>query len=330
MTPTTIPLQGLAFANFISAVFLTLFNTIPWVLVFLLTQCVGVRLYVLKDKEVCLRIQKRLTRCSHVADGNKGYGFSIGYWYFASVSVSNNDGGAEYDVWMIATASSYERLTSELVGSVPVVDLSLGTGLAPQSLVIFHRVGSFFNAWYKRRTVRLSSIIPRADQTVIMDAICQHLAEHQHTVIYLHGPAGSGKSMIGILLANRLGGAYCNTLKPWQPGDILGDLVAEVEPSAAKPLIIAFDEVDGAIQAIHAGIPPHKSLPIAMANKAGWNHMLDEIGRGMYPHIVLLLTSNRDPAFIRDLDPSYIRLGRVDMVLSLDLALDLALTKKSD
>ena len=44
--------------------------------------------------------------------------------------------------------------------------------------------------------------------------------------------------------------------------------------------------------------------------------MLDEIGRGLYPHIVLLLTSNRDPDFIRSLDPSFIREGRIDLTLA--------------
>jgi hypothetical protein len=43
---------------------------------------------------------------------------------------------------------------------------------------------------------------------------------------------------------------------------------------------------------------------------------LDEIDRGMFPHLVLVLTSNRDPAFIRALDPSYIREGRVDLTFA--------------
>jgi hypothetical protein len=41
--------------------------------------------------------------------------------------------------------------------------------------------------------------------------------------------------------------------------------------------------------------------------------MLDEIHIGMYPHMILLLTSNKSPEFIRELDPSYIREGRVDL-----------------
>ena len=81
--------------------------------------------------------------------------------------------------------------------------------------------------------------------------------------------------------------------------------------------MLAFDEVDGALMAVHAGVAPHKNLPIAVPNKAGWNLFLDEIGRGMYPHLILLMTSNRSPEFVRALDPSYIRPGRVDFCLEL-------------
>jgi hypothetical protein len=57
-------------------------------------------------------------------------------------------------------------------------------------------------------------------------------------------------------------------------------------------------------------------VPISIGDKAGWNKFLDEIDRGMFPHLVLVLTSNRDPAFIRALDPSYIREGRVDLTFA--------------
>jgi len=136
-------------------------------------------------------------------------------------------------------------------------------------------------------------------------------------VVFLYGPPGTGKSMIGVLLAAKLGGYYCNTLKPWQPGDSLGGLYSEVEPSKEKPLVLVFDEVDGVLMSIHKGIRDHKELPIAIQNKTGWNRMFDEIGRGIYPHLIILLTSNREPEFIDSLDPSYIRPGRVDEIIGL-------------
>jgi hypothetical protein len=44
---------------------------------------------------------------------------------------------------------------------------------------------------------------------------------------------------------------------------------------------------------------------------------LDSIQRGMYPNIILILTSNRAPEYIHSLDPSYIRKGRVDLTFEM-------------
>ena len=299
------------YAGFLSGILLTLWSAIPWVAVFLFTQYYGIRLYVLKDKAVCLRIQRRLTWSSHVADGDKGYGYSVGPWYMASVSITRTDFGEHFDVWMIATTASYNRLVAEDTFSVVP-----NTAAAPteKSLTIFERTGSYTHTWFKRRNVSLKSLTPRPDQDAVLSIISEHQTTHAHTVAYLYGPAGGGKSMVGPMLAGRLGGSYCNTLKPWQPGDTLADIYSEAMPSASKPLVVAFDEVDVALLAIHAGIPSHKTTPIVVPDKTGWNRFLDEIDRGLYPHLILLLTSNRDPDFIRSLDPSYIRPGRVNIL----------------
>ena len=308
-----------AMTAFLGGALFTIWAAIPWVMVFLVTQLFGVRLYVVKDKEVCLRVQKRLTNSSHVADGGKGYGFSVGRWYFACVSIQRTEYADNYDIWMIATTASFEALTREIVVALP---LQAGSstegeeeGAEGAAMTVFERVGTFTHVWFKKRSITLPEVVPRPDQEVVLEAICEHQKKRRHTVVFLHGPPGSGKSMIGVMLARRLGAGYCNTLKPWQPGDTLADLYAEAEPSAEKPLVVAFDEFDGPLTAIHVGIPPHKAVPISVGNKAGWNKLLDEIDRGMFPFLVLVLTSNRDPAFIRALDPSYIREGRVDLTL---------------
>lgn len=296
-------------------------------MVFLITRVFGIHLYIIKDKDICLRVQKRLKHSTHIADGGKSYGYSVGRWYFASVNIMRSDYGdsVTYDVWMIATAASHERLTREATEAC----MSFAGPLAPtaadaapmdpeqskKSMAIYTRNGSFANAYFRKRIVNMTSVNPRPDQTAIMDTICDNQKKRGHTVVFLHGPPGTGKSMIGLLLAERMGASYCNTLKPWQPGDTLADLYAEADPSAERPLVVAMDEFDGALVAIHSGIPPNKYNPIAVGDKAGWNKFLDEIDRGMFPHLVLVLTSNRDPSFIRALDPSYIREGRVDLIL---------------
>jgi hypothetical protein len=96
-----------------------------------------------------------------------------------------------------------------------------------------------------------------------------------------------------------------------------------VEPTKDKPLIIVWEEIDGPLALIHKGIEPHKNIPILVRNKTGWNTLLDKIQLGIYPNIILLLTSNMPITKINQtLDESYLRPGRMDIITSLGLKED--------
>ena len=287
---------------------------IPWTLIFLLTPYVGVHLYIINEKEDCKRIQKRINgNCSHIADGNKGFGYSLGFWYFMSISVNNDDYDDKYSIWLIATEKSYKTLIQE-----KKVVVSCETEVVSKTaLNVFERMGGFQGCYFKKRELQLTSIQPRWEQETIINLIKEHQEKREHTVVYLYGPPGTGKSLVGILLANEYKGGYCNTLKPWQPGDTLSNLYSEAEPTKESPLVVVFDEVDTALLKIHEGLEAHKNLPTQVSDKTGWNQMLDSIQRGMYPHLILLLTSNKTPDFIDALDSSYIRKGRVDITVEL-------------
>ena len=58
-----------------------------------------------------MRIQKRLQgSCSHTTDGGRGFGYSVGYWYIASISGESS----ESTVYLIATEGSYKALTRDM------------------------------------------------------------------------------------------------------------------------------------------------------------------------------------------------------------------------
>jgi len=288
---------------------------VPWVLIFLITQIFDIQLYCLTERDICSRVQKRISDWStHKTENNKGYGYSFGYWYFVSVSINKNTDGDSYNVYIISNKSSYLNLTKNNEETQCLFDI---IPIPKNDLKIYERTGSYSNSWFRQRTVKINSITPRPDQEVIIEKIKTHQTKYNHTVVYLYGPPGSGKSIIGILLANMYNSTYCNTLKTWQPGDSLGSLYSDVEPTVTSPLILAFDEFDGPLAQIHAGIEPHPKFIIQTREKAGWNQLLDEIHIGMYPNLILLLTSNRSPDYIREMDPSYIREGRVDLIFEL-------------
>lgn len=308
---------------------MTLMNGIlmlPWTLVFLLVRCMGVRLYHMRNKEDCRRVQRRVgNQCTHLLDGKMGCGYAIGRWYIVSMDVFRNEYGDSYDIWMIATEKTYEdlvRIPHEDKMQFLSTDNDANEEEEKQEdtkpTIIYERIGCFNNCFFKPRTVHLHSLHPLPHQTDILHQIIQHQKKHRHTVVYLHGPPGAGKSVLSLLAARDLSGSYCSTLKPWQPGDNIGELHSEVEPSESNPLILVFDEFEGPLLRIHSGIPPHNKIPISIPDKAGWNRMLDEIHWGLFPHTILFLTSNKPPSFIRKLDESYIREGRVDLVFAMD------------
>jgi Cdc6-like AAA superfamily ATPase len=155
--------------------------------------------------------------------------------------------------------------------------------------------------------------VARERQREIIDEVKAHYDEHGHTVVYLHGKPGTGKSLLGLLLTKELNGSLCNTFDPTEPGDTLNGLYNRVAPEKESPLIVVMDEFDVVLHNIHVGVAPHKNIPIQVKNKTTWNQFLDRIQIGMYPNLILVLTSNKTPDYINEMDPSYIRKGRVDL-----------------
>jgi len=220
---------------------------------------------------------------------------------------------------MISTSASYDALTDELKGEDKTL---FEQGWKPPQITddskieIYERYGEYGRVWFRKRS-RDAKDIPMGQQAFVVDTIIEDYMKRMHTVAFIHGPPGTGKSMVGILVANKFSSSFCNSLKPWQPGDTIGCLISEVEPTAQKPLIIVFDEIDHTILKIHEGIPPHKTVPTVVQDKTGWNIMFDAIQRNFYPNIIVIITSNKGPDFINSLDSSYIRKRRVDLTFQM-------------
>ena len=61
---------------------LAILNYIPWDIIFLFTKHYGLRMYILRKKEECKIIQKKIgNNWSHLTDNDKGCGYAYGYWY---------------------------------------------------------------------------------------------------------------------------------------------------------------------------------------------------------------------------------------------------------
>lgn len=299
------------FTGAVFAVANMILNMFPWAFVFILLRYVNVRVYRVSDREKVLRIQKRIVNSCYYTDDDKAFGYAVGYWYILHLSVEN-----DIHAWVVTTPKCFALLIlpcNQLNTTCPVTDNILSV---PKSsyLTIYKRSGTYSNMWYRRSLIEFKLVDPYVKQFEIIEKIEAHYSDNNHTVAYITGPPGVGKTMIGKILAQRLNGVYCNSLKPWQPGDTLDELYNEAEPSKVKPLIVAFDEVDVVIDMItNNQIQPHKNIPVSVKDKTGWNALFDMIDDGMYPYLVIVLTANETFTNGLKKDPSLLREGRVNL-----------------
>jgi hypothetical protein len=302
----------------------SVFSMIPLSIFFIWLRYFKIRLYTITKREIMNRIQKRVKdRSSHTSEEDRGHGYAMGKWYFAYISSGSND---EYAAaWMIATEASYEALIKDADDGESVIMIgpsgeSIET--STKKLDIYDRHGSYTNIWYRKRYIKNFDFVARPEQATIIEDIKKYYSTHKSAIIFLHGPPCTGKSIVGLLLADMYGSGYCNSFAPWEPGDHLGQLIEDAEPTKEKPLIIAMDEIDIALASIHEEIPIHKNIHIETRDKTGWNRFIDNIQRGLFPYVILLLTSNKTPEEIAKLDSSYLRPGRVNLFCKMEVKVD--------
>lgn len=293
----------------------TLLNFLPWSMIFLLLRPFGLRYYKLVKAEECKVIQKKIgENFSQTTDNNKGFGYSCGYWFVLYLQVNMSDYNENYELYLLATESSYLKLVDHVMQEEKDTEVFI----EKPKIDIIERYGSYNNLWYKIRTIATPPIVERPEQKQLLDRIVSFHDTQKQSVIFLHGKPGIGKSMIGLLLANHYKGKYCDSFVPWEPNDTLVSIITESMPSKNKPLILVLEEIDIALERIHTGeIQPHKQFPILINDKASWNRFFDRIQRGLYPHVLILLTSNKSPQAICELDPAYLRENRVNLILEL-------------
>ena len=163
---------------------------------------------------------------------------------------------------------------------------------------------------YQSNCIDVTNLNPTENQKAIVNDIILNFNKKKHLVVAISGPSGSGKSTVGLLLAKQMKGSYVNTIDPTEPGNSLMGCYSCAEDD---PFIIVIEEFDTLIKKIHnEKCKFHNDVPTPVHNKTTWNRMLDDIDRGLFPNLIIVLTSNTDIKNIDDLDPSYLRKGRCD------------------
>jgi hypothetical protein len=294
---------------------LTSMSAMLWSIPFIILWIFKIKLYKLSNNNDVVKILNKLSKYSTItSDDGVPQGIIFDRRAIIIVQDSISMDGPSMMLWVITSEQNLRELlgNSCAKSSAPLPCDNVEDECVTE-ITLYERGGNFHWLTYSKRSLEVSHFTARDEQKKIIDEVMSHFDEHDHSVVYLHGKPGTGKSLLGLLLTKELNGSLCTTFDPTDPGDTLNGLYNRVAPEKSNPLIVVLDEFDVILHKIHTGVTPHKNIPIQVKNKTTWNQFLDRIQIGMYPNLILVLTSNKTPAYINEMDPSYIRKGRVDL-----------------
>lgn len=280
---------------------------VVWSLVFLPASLLGIRV----NKVNGFRMKKFLKKVSHASiwTNDEPEGWISGKWFIGFIHVVASERSEIRDMWIISTNKFYESNIQQ-----KEVDVNGKS----ESITYWVRHGPFWCLQYTSRPLALPKKEVRISQSSAIDKILATYETKKHAIVLLYGKAGGGKSMTGQFLCAQLlktkkSVHFCDTHMPYENCDNFDTFYNKISPSEDCPLVIVFEEVDGMITTLHNKVVEQKHFPIQIKNKTDWNSFLDKFDREIYPHVILLLTTNKSAQFFDELDPSYMREGRVDL-----------------
>lgn len=284
--------------------------SIIWSLVFLPVSLFGWKLQILTGPTM----SKFLTKVKHASiweNGTPG-GWIIGYPFIGCVLVSEGERAVLKKIYLLTTESYYSS------------DITTGSKKGGASFTVAHREGQYWHLRYTKTKYSTKRVATPKQRAIIEDLIADY-GNTQNSVCVLYGSKGTGKSMIPLLLCKELaptmeGVYYTKSFDPTKPNDNMSEMYGKLSPSEKLPLVVVLEEFDQMIDKIHhRSIPPSKHLPIQVEDKTGWNMMLDDIDRGLFPHMYFIMTTNKPIEWFDAMDTSYLRNGRVSLIREVTL-----------
>lgn len=275
-----------------------------FVILVIILRIFGPRFYYIKRYQIMTKLKNKYKDTLYLFDGEVNPGLFVNYKYW--FCGYKEDGDDDNDIiYLMCSKQFYDELSKD--DSKKEEHIYIDTYICS---------GSYKKMTYYSNSIDVTHLEPNENQKNIIDDIILKFNQKKHLVVTISGPSGSGKSTIGLLLAKQIKGSYTNTFDPTEPGN---SLVACYSCTGGDPFIIVIEEFDTLIKKIHdEKCHFHKDVATPVRNKTTWNRMLDDIDRGLYPNLIIILTSNTDIKNIDDLDPSYLRKGRCNTRYTLE------------
>ena len=133
--------------------------------------------------------------------------------------------------------------------------------------------------------------------------------------VYLSGKPGCGKTFFAYLMAQKLDCYLCDVYKGNEPSSNFNEIYTRAKVTSEKPIIVILDEIDIMISEIHNNPKiEHKKYNKEIYDKTTWNSFMDKVEYGLFPYLIILMTSNKRRQEINKYDTSYLRDGRINIV----------------
>lgn len=268
----------------------------------LLGYAFGFHNYVIVGFNNVRKLSPSVGRYSHMMDDDP-CGFIMGRWFVGCIPpiVINN---GVHTAYCFMSENQYASIFK--------------TNSTKKGITVWERSGQYTGIKYRARYIDAANETPFPHQASVINELRADFSDSvKHKVVaVMSGDSGCGKSYIALLLAKALLETVddvhlVDMFDPTTPGDEFAELYGRINPTASAPLIVVLEEVDIIVTQIHKVIPAHKDMPTPIRTKADWNKFFDHIDRGNFPHVIVLMTTNKCIKYFDDMCPSYMREGRV-------------------
>lgn len=252
----------------------------------------------------------------------KGNRKSISGWFWNSKVIGYLSYEGSYEptikISFLSLDSYYEYLTESEEEKFCLSDVP--SSKSNCKISVFSRYGNWKSFNYSRMYLDVTNIQPVLDQDMIVKDIISFYKKNHQCKVFIEGPPCSGKSSIGYLVAKEIGGAFCNTFNPTEPGDTLSFTISRVQDWLQDddiPLVLLIDEVDIILKKIHNNqIRLNEEMTTMISDKPSWSKFMDNLK--FSKNLILIFTSNTSKEEIDSMDKSYIRQGRIDLYKRLE------------
>ena len=286
--------------------------TIIWSLPFILSSIFGWSM--IKISSTKIKYIYPYVYVYSIRDGDEYIGWIAGLWFIGYIIKTNGERNETIELYIFMNVNKSKN----------IFDGIIKTEVNKSQVSYWERSGNSYCYRYDNREISLPKLEPYENQKIIISETIRIMNEKDSktSVILLSGPPGTGKSTIATFLAKELLSQmidkldkvhYIDTFNPTTPGDEFGKIYRKINPTCNSPLIIVLEEIDIIINKIYNNIPDHKYISIQIQNKTGWNIWFDKLDKGFYPHVYIIMTTNKSINYFDELDKSYMRNNRVNL-----------------